>query len=142
MAQGMGRVSTRAKSNLGNYYFHGRESTRQVLRGIIYADSSELYNLLLVALSVASPSEANGLVMKAIRTGISLPQIFDLQQLISLSSVQQLQKENNPAYDLLQIFLAGDLETYRTFIKSHPSWLADNRTPFQYGELTIRHRSI
>jgi hypothetical protein len=65
--------------------------------------------------------------MKAIRTAISLPQIFDLQELASLPAVQQFQKDKNPAYDFLQIFLAGDLESYRTFIKSHPTWLSDNR---------------
>ena len=105
--------------------------------GIPIAYSSELYNLLLSALSVASPSEANGLVMKAIRAAISLPQVFDFQQLVSLPSVQQFQKDKNPAYDFLQIFLTGNLESYRTFIKSHPSWLADNRSPFQCAELTI-----
>ena len=68
--------------------------------------------------------------MKAIRTAISLPQIFDFQQLISLPSVQQFKTDENPTYDFLQIFLTGNLDSYRTFIKSHPSWLADNRRPF------------
>ena len=92
------------------------------------AHSSELYNQLLSALSVTSSSDATGLVMKAIRTSISLPQIFDFQKLISLPSVQQFQNDKNPAYDFLQIYLTGDLQSYRAFIKSHPTWLRDNRT--------------
>jgi hypothetical protein len=65
--------------------------------------------------------------MKAIRAAISLPQIFDFQQLVALPSIQQSQKDKNPLYDFLQIFITGNLELYRTFTKSNPSWLADNR---------------
>jgi translation initiation factor 3 subunit M len=65
--------------------------------------------------------------MKAIRTAVSLPNIFDLQALVSLPSLEQFQKENNPAYDFLQIFLKGDLGSYRAFNQSHPTWMADNR---------------
>jgi translation initiation factor 3 subunit M len=90
-------------------------------------NSSQLYTLLLSALSVAPSSEATALTIKTLRAAISIPNIFDFQELASLSCVQQFQKEKNPAYDFLQVFLTGDLETYRTFIKSHPSWLSDNR---------------
>ena len=65
--------------------------------------------------------------MKAIRTAVCVPNIFDLKALESLPSVQQFQKDNNPAYDFLQTFLKGDLESYRAFNQSHPTWLADNR---------------
>jgi hypothetical protein len=90
-------------------------------------DFSELYKLLLAALSVASPSDSNALIIKTIQAAISLPQIYDLEELASLPPVRQFQADKNPAYDFLQVFLTGDLETYRTFVKSHPSWLADNR---------------
>ena len=118
----------RTNSSLGNHHFHGRKGGRQVLCGILFTNFSELYNLLLSALSVASSSDAAGLVMKAIRAAISLPQIFDFQQLVSLPSIQQFRKDKNAAYDFLQIFLTGDLESYRTFTKSHPTWLTDNCT--------------
>src|SRR5271170_1741871 len=90
---------------------------------------SELYSLLLAALSVASSSDTTALSMKAIGVAISLPNVFDLQDLVSLPAIQQFQKEKNPAYDFLEIYLTGNLDSYRTFTKSHPSWLADNRTP-------------
>jgi translation initiation factor 3 subunit M len=83
---------------------------------------------LLSALSVAPSSEASALAIKTLRAAISIPNIFDFQELASLPCVQQFQKEKDPAYDFLQVFLTGNLETYRTFTKSHPSWLADNRT--------------
>jgi translation initiation factor 3 subunit M len=90
---------------------------------------------LLAALSVAPSSDAAGLAIKTIRTAISLPQIFDLQDLAALPIIQQFQKEKNPAYDFLQIFLKGDLETYRTFVKSHPTWLSDNRILLSLAKL-------
>jgi len=66
--------------------------------------------------------------MKTLQTAVSVPNIFDLQDLASLPCIQQLQKEKNPAYEFIQLFLTGDLEAYRTFVKTHPTWLADNRT--------------
>ena len=100
-------------------------------------DSSELYNLLLAALSVASPPDADGLTMKTIRAAISLPQIFDLQELVSLPPVQQFQKDNTTAHEFLQLFLTGDFEAYRTFTKSHPTWLVDNRIT-SYNSMLIK----
>jgi len=89
-------------------------------------NKSELYNILLSALSVTS-SPDKALITKAIQVGVSLPQLFDFQELVSLPCVQQLQKDQDPAYEFLQLLLTGDLETYRNFIKSHPSFCADNR---------------
>jgi translation initiation factor 3 subunit M len=66
-------------------------------------------------------------MIKALQTAVSIPSIFDLQDLASLACIQHLQNEKDPAYDFLQFFLTGDLEAYRTFTKSHPTWLADNR---------------
>ena len=103
---------------------------RKQKTGIISESStnvSGLYKLLLTALSVAPSSESSALAIKTIQAAISLPQIYDLEELASLPTVKQFQTDKNPAYEFLQVFLTGDLETYRTFIKSHPSWLADNR---------------
>ena len=98
------------------------------------ADDRELYNLLQCALSVAPLSEVNPLIMKIIRAGIDIPYIFDFSKLVALHAFQQFQKDNETAYEFLQIYLTGNLETYRMFIKSHPTWLADNRIhPFQRG---------
>src|SRR5579871_1985454 len=89
---------------------------------------SELYSLLISALSVAPAAEANALVIKALRAAVSIPTIFDLQNLASLPCIQQLENEKDPAFEFLQLFISGDLETYRTFTRNHPTWLADNRT--------------
>ena len=90
--------------------------------------SSELYNLLLSALSVTSSTDSAALSLKAIRAAISLPNIFDLQDLASLPAIQQLQKEKNPGYDFLEIYLTETIDSYRTFTASHPTWLEDNST--------------
>jgi hypothetical protein len=87
----------------------------------------ELNSYLLSALSIASPSEAPSLAKKAIRAAVSLPHIFDLQALVSLPPIQQFQKDNDPVYEFLMVYVTGDLGSYRAFNKSHPTWLADNR---------------
>jgi translation initiation factor 3 subunit M len=97
-----------------------------------YPNFSQLYSLLLSALSVVPSSETNALAIKTVRAAISIPNIYDFQQLASLPCIQQFQNEKNPAYDFVQVFLTGDLETYRTFTESHPTWLADNRTIQDY----------
>ena len=103
-----------------------KTGTYLVSQGVAYI--SELYSLLLAALSVASTSDTTALSMKAIRAAIALPNNFDLHDLTSLPPIQQFQKEKNPAYDFLEIYLTGNLDSYRTFNKSQPTWLADNRT--------------
>jgi hypothetical protein len=87
-----------------------------------------LYSLLVAALGVAAPKDSKALVLKTIRVAVDLPQVYDFQKLASTPAVEQLAKEKDPAYDFLQILLTGTLESYRSFITSHPTFLADNRT--------------
>jgi translation initiation factor 3 subunit M len=103
---------------------------RRQRTGIIPDDaySSELYNLLISAISVLPVSETNSLIIKAIAAAIAIPNVFNVQALLSLPAMAQLRADKNPAYDFLQVFLTGDLENYRAFVKLRPSFLADNRT--------------
>lgn len=133
----MGCNRGRTNSNLDYNNLHGGKSKRQVFLFSFRTHLSELYNLLLSALSVAPSSEATGLATNAIRTAISLPQVFDLRDLVVLPIIQQFQREKNPAYDFIQIFLKGDLEKYRAFVKSHPTWLSDNRILLLLTKLII-----
>jgi hypothetical protein len=88
----------------------------------------ELYHLLVGALGVAAPEDSKALVLKTIRVAVDLPQVFDFQKLASTPAAEQLAKEKDPAYEFLQILLTGTLESYRAFVTSHPTFLADNRT--------------
>jgi translation initiation factor 3 subunit M len=72
--------------------------------------------------------EVPSLTLKAIRAAISIPSIFDFYGLASLPCIKQFQAEKNPAYDFIQIFIQGDLASYRAFVKNHSTWLSENGT--------------
>ena len=93
----------------------------------------ELYHLLVSALGVAAKEDSKALVLKTIRVAVELSQVFDFQKLASAPAVEQLAKDKDPAYDFLQILLTGTLESYRAFIASHPTFLADNRIAPHYS---------
>src|SRR6202020_1885796 len=80
---------------------------RRQRTGIIHDDaySSELYNLLISAISVLPASETNSLIIKAIAAAIAIPNVFNVQALLSLPAMAQLRADKNPAYDFLQVFL-------------------------------------
>ena len=88
-----------------------------------------MYGLLIEASKVAPPADSRALVLKTIRVAVESPQVFDFEKLASLPAVEQLAKDKDPVYDFLQIFLVGDLESYRAFTVSHPTFLADNGRP-------------
>jgi hypothetical protein len=74
------------------------------------------------------PTESRALVLKTIRVGVHLPQVFYFEKLASLPAVEQLAKDKDLAHDFLQILLTGNLESYRAFTTSHPTFLTENRT--------------
>jgi translation initiation factor 3 subunit M len=125
LMNGVRQMTNECKSGKPSLLWLRRQKT-----GITQDDaySSELYNLLISAISVLPASETNSLIIKAIAAAIAIPNVFNVQALLSLPAMARLQADKNPAYDFLQVFLTGDLETYRTFVKSNPSFLADNRT--------------
>jgi len=118
------------------------EDRTQVWKTIIAmaekAEDSELYNLLISAISVLPASETTSLIIKAIAAAIAIPNVFNVQALLSLPAMAQLQADKNPAYDFLQVFLTGDLENYRAFVKLRPSFLADNHIDESKAERKIR----
>lgn len=69
--------------------------------------------------------EAHTLSVRALKSALSQPTHFDFQDLISVKSIQALQKSDPTYFELLEIFNADLLDDFNDFKDEHDSWLEE-----------------
>lgn len=71
--------------------------------------------LLKLLKTYGSEAEARPLAVQAIVDAVSIPSHYDYEELTHIEPIQALKGVETPAYNLLQVFLGGDLKEYKAW---------------------------
>mmetsp|Transcript_42948 Transcript_42948/g.91064 ORF Transcript_42948/g.91064 Transcript_42948/m.91064 type:complete len:415 (-) Transcript_42948:203-1447(-) len=79
----------------------------------------------LLSKDEASSKDAEKQALRLVTDAITLPSIFQFDNVLQLPAVQALKKSNAPLIQLLEIFVNGDLNDLQSFQKKHPKIFED-----------------
>ena len=97
-------------------------------------DVGQSYEYLLRALRTipsneALTDEARTLSIRAVKVALSNPTQFDFQDLLSLDSIQALNKSHPTYFEILEIFSSEQLDDYLDFLETNPKFLEEAKLP-------------
>lgn len=89
-------------------------------------------NLVLRTLSAEEVEKNPEFASKQILRALSIPELFEFDSMLSSPAIHVLRAQNDPAYQLLQIFLRGGSAEFEIFLEKNKEWAKQNEVD---GEL-------
>eukprot|EP01119_Soliformovum_irregulare_P002413 TRINITY_DN1266_c0_g1_i1.p1 TRINITY_DN1266_c0_g1~~TRINITY_DN1266_c0_g1_i1.p1 ORF type:complete len:420 (+),score=167.67 TRINITY_DN1266_c0_g1_i1:78-1262(+) len=87
-------------------------------------------------------ADAKQMALTAVRDALAASDVFEFDRLMEIPSVKDLESSNKDLFELLKIFVSGNLESFRNFVGKSPNCLQANGLDSEAATTKIRLLSL
>lgn len=96
----------------------------------------------LTTLEEPLSADAKQVALSAVRDSLAASDLFEFDRLLEIPSVKDLESSNSQLFELLKIFVSGNLETFRKFLEKNPTVIQSNGLDLEASTTKIRLLSL